>query len=298
MEKILKIFLIIVMIGIIIVIGLGIRKIAQNMYKNGNLGLDSILSNMENTSHTMKAVVIKVNEKSLIVKSGSLYSCRFAKEGNIGFKMGQEILIYYDGMIFSTYPGQISNVGKIEILKEKSDIEISEDDMRYCYSNLDNVSVVINNFSNSGISYTITDNNKYKYEFSKTYVITKKNKEIEEENKLKEEINRNALEQQLEKDKEEYKEGRNFTTGFTPPETIEQVWEEAPKVSSVESEDTGSYSENGNTFTRTYDWTNLYGKLGEGEYKFRTSIKADAVIEIDFTIDKDGKLTYSNLTYR
>ncbi len=294
MEKFLKIVLTIIIIGIIIIIGLGIKQIAIKMKENNNFGLDGLLSDMENTSHTMKAVIIKVNDTNLIVKSGSLYSCRFGEEGNIGFKMGQEILIYYDGMILETYPGQISNVEKIEILKEKSDMEISEEDMKYCYSTSDNVSVSITDFTHTGISFTIKDNNKYKYDISKNYTIVKKNKKIEEENKLIEERNKNALKQQLEKDAEEYKEGRNFTTGFTPSETTKQVWEEVPKISNITAESTGSYYENGNTYTRNYNWASLYGVLEEGEYIFKTSIKnADLIIEVDFTIDKNGKITYN-----
>ena len=306
MEKFLKIILTIIIIGIITLIGLGIKQIVIQMHKNNNFGLDGFLSDIENTTHTMKAVIIKVNDKSLMVSSidneeaGSIYSCKFAKEGDIGFKMGQEILIYYDGTILTTYPGSFSNVEKIEILKEKSEIEIPEKYMRYCYSTSDNVSISIIDFSHTGISFTITDNNKYKYDISKSYKIVKKNKEIEEENKLIEERNRNALEQQLEKEKAENKEGRNYTTGFTPPETPKQVWEEADKISNITTESTGSYFENGNTHTRYYDWARLYGYLGEGEYKFTTSLNStiDLVIEIEFSIDEYGKLTYSKPTVR
>lgn len=66
----------------------------------------------------IKAVVIKVNENSIDamiidenninVEYTSLCSVRFADEGNIGFQKGQEVLIYYDGMIEQTYPLQIS----------------------------------------------------------------------------------------------------------------------------------------------------------------------------------------------
>ncbi len=301
MERFLKIFLAIIIIGVLILIGLGMRQIIQTITRSNDLGLDNILSNLENTPKTIKAVVVKVNDKSLMVISianeevGEIYTCSFAKEGNIGFKMGQEILIHYDGTIFATYPGSFSNVEKIEVVKEKSEIEIPEKYLRYCYSSFDNVSIVINDFNNSGMTFTITDSNKYKYDYSKEYVITKKNKEIEEENKKIEERNKNALEQQLEQEKAKNQEGKNYTTGFTPPETPKEVWEEVPKISNIKSENTGSYSEVGNTYTRNYDWANLYGQLGEGEYKFRTKINEiiSKTIEINFTIDKNGKVTYS-----
>ena len=51
----------------------------------------------------------------------------FSKEGNIGFKEGQEILIYYNSSPESVIPGQIIDVGKIEIVKEQSDTTIPDE---------------------------------------------------------------------------------------------------------------------------------------------------------------------------
>ena len=71
------------------------------------------------------AVIVKVNEDSLdvmgIEDSNDLLTVSFAEEGNIGFKQGQEILIYFNGKIEDR---KIENTGNIEIIKEKSDIEI------------------------------------------------------------------------------------------------------------------------------------------------------------------------------
>ena len=83
----------------------------------------------------LKAVVVKVNEKSMLVmeteKANELISVGFTDEGNIGFKQSQEIVIYFDGMIMESYPAQIGNVQKIEIVREKSNIEISDNILRY-----------------------------------------------------------------------------------------------------------------------------------------------------------------------
>ena len=65
----------------------------------------------------LNAVIIKVNENSIetmIIDENNkkleytgLCSVKFADEGNMGFQKGQEVLIYYDGMIEQTYPLQI-----------------------------------------------------------------------------------------------------------------------------------------------------------------------------------------------
>lgn len=51
-----------------------------------------------------------------IEDSNDLLTVNFAEEGNIGFKQGQEILIYFNGKIENR---KIENTGKIEIIKEK-----------------------------------------------------------------------------------------------------------------------------------------------------------------------------------
>ncbi len=89
----------------------------------------------------------------------------FAKKGNVGYKMGQELLIYYDGMILTTFPVQFGDVGKIKILKDKSDIEISKNSLRYAYSSIDNISIIIDEFTKSDISFYIIDVNEIPYDY-------------------------------------------------------------------------------------------------------------------------------------
>lgn len=131
-----------------------------------------------NISAQIKAVVVKANENSLLVmgigETSSLYSVGFTSEGNIRFKQGQEILIHFNGTIMQTYPAQLGDVRKIEIIKEKSDVEIPQNILRYCYSSKDNVTVKINKLTKNSISYTINDTNELPYNYSNKYQILKK----------------------------------------------------------------------------------------------------------------------------
>lgn len=141
---------------------------------------DDFLNEFEENNRiaTIKAVVVKVNENSLFAmgteNATSLYSVGFTDEGNIGFEQGQEIEIYFDGTILSTYPEQLSNVEKIEITKEKSDTEIPQNILRYCYSSKENVTVSIKELTNHSISLSIEDTNELPYTYTNDYIIYQK----------------------------------------------------------------------------------------------------------------------------
>lgn len=136
-----------------------------------------------NMKSQIKVVVVKVNEHNLLVmeKEGTtaLYSIGLKNKENIEFKQGQELLIYFNGMVMETYPAQLGDIGKIEIVKEKSDIEIPDNILRYCYSSKGNVTVSISELTATGISLTITDKNELQYNYSNTYTIYKKVKNEE-----------------------------------------------------------------------------------------------------------------------
>ena len=127
----------------------------------------------DNMANTKRAVVVKVNEKSLDVMGieneygieNDLISVSFGQEGNIGFKQGQEVLIYFDGIIAESFPAQINNVGKIEIVKEKSNNEIPEDVLRFYYNSEDNVTVSIDEFTKENLLLTIEDTNENAYNY-------------------------------------------------------------------------------------------------------------------------------------
>lgn len=176
MEKVLKIILIIIIIILIatifFTIGYYISKIREGYKK------EYVIFKNDNITETKKAIVVKVNEKSLDVmdleNSRELYSVSFTSEGNIGFKQGQEILVYFDGTILMSFPGQITNVEKIEIIKEQIDTIIPDDVLRFYYSSINKVTVTINELTRNGLTFTITDKNELPYEYSNSYTIYKK----------------------------------------------------------------------------------------------------------------------------
>lgn len=238
----------------------------------------------------LKAVVVKVNEKSMLVmeteKANELISVGFTYEGNIGFKQGQEIVIYFDGMIMESYPAQIGNVQKIEIVQEKSNIEIPDNILRYCYSSKENVAVFINDFTKSSIFFNIEDKNELPYKYSNDYKIYKKVKNKDY----------TGIGHKIGEDTE------NSTAGFTGTGT-EYIWEEVEKISDIESKNTVEdlvYDPQNKTENEHYtaigkkcDWTKLYGELDEGEYEFVFSTKDSFYIRIKFEINKNGELSYS-----
>lgn len=172
MKKEFKIILVI--LGIIVLLALIFFAIDYSRVKKQEYENNNMVANM-------KAIVVKVYDKSLAaIKIGNeseLISIGF--DENIGFKQGQEISVYFDGMIMETYPAQLGNVGKIEIVKEKSDIQIPDNILRYCYSTRDKVNVTVSELTNSGITLTITDTNELPYNYSHSYTIYKevKNKD-------------------------------------------------------------------------------------------------------------------------
>ena len=72
------------------------------------------------------------------------------------------------------YPPSLDKVDKIKITKEKSDVEIPESILRYCYSSTDNVNVIISELTGKGMSITIEDTNEYPYNLFENYIIRKK----------------------------------------------------------------------------------------------------------------------------
>lgn len=246
----------------------------------------SIISK-EDFRATKKAVVVKVFENSLgvVALNGEImYYVSFAEEGNIGFKPNQEVLIYFDGMVAESYPAQIHNVGKIKIIKEKSDVEISEEVLRYFYSSKDNVSVSINKLTNTEISYTLKDTNEIPYEYQKGFKINKKNKQAEnvptiDENRIIPGTN-------------------NTTSAYLGPQEPVVLWKEVPRISQVNSETIGVYEKIDKDTTKiTYNWESLYGKLEQGEYEFvvYNTQWLSLSVRIGFTIDEKGEVAYSEI---
>lgn len=131
-----------------------------------------------NTQATIEAVVVKVNENNLLAmgikNENGLYSVGLKDFKDIKFDKGQKILIYFNGDVMESYPAQLGNINKIDIMEEKTNIDIPDDILRYCYSSRDNVKININELTNSGITLTITDKNELPYKYSHSYKINKK----------------------------------------------------------------------------------------------------------------------------
>lgn len=138
---------------------------------------EDVMLGKNNMAATMKAVIIKVYETGLMVMQIDENRSEVISLGineDIRFKRGQEILIHFNGMVMETYPAQLGSVGKIEIIKEKSDVVIPDNILRNFYSFHEKVNITISELTNTGISLTITDTNEIPYDFAHSYTIDKK----------------------------------------------------------------------------------------------------------------------------
>lgn len=122
---------------------------------------------------TEKGIIIKVEESVLKIMEfdESILIVDLEKmEGQdlSKFKEGQEILVYYDGITETMYPGRIW-ADRIKILKEETDVEIPIDVLRYANSSKENISVNIEEFTKSELKFSITDTNELPYEYDMEY---------------------------------------------------------------------------------------------------------------------------------
>lgn len=168
-----KVKIIIISIALIIILSL---LIFVSIYYSHPKYCNDLQS--ENISMTKKAIVVKVNPKHLDVMgfegNTDLYRVSYEKEENIKFKEGQEILIYYTGGILETFPAQITNTEKIEIIEEEKIHEIPKNILQFYNSSKENVKITISEFTGSFISLTIVDKNELPYNYPNSYVIRKK----------------------------------------------------------------------------------------------------------------------------
>ena len=128
-----------------------------------------------NMSVTLKAVILEVHSNRLTVMSidkEELYNVNTKTIGNKGYKKGQEILIYYDGNVATIYPAIISNVGKIEIIKEQTDIAIPDKYLEYYNKPTNNMSVSLLSLTKNGISFIVSSEIEFSSEYSENYDIS------------------------------------------------------------------------------------------------------------------------------
>lgn len=140
-----------------------------------------------NMAVTIRAIVVKAEENHLKVMGitednkanvGELYSVNLPEDIDTEFKQGQEILIYFNGYVATTFPGHIS-AGKVEIIKEKSDIEIPNEVLKVFLNRKDNVDINVSELTKKGVIYTIVDANTIPYNYPSNYKLMKKVKNPE-----------------------------------------------------------------------------------------------------------------------
>ncbi len=72
----------------------------------------------DNMAEKIKILVVGVEEQYLKAvrisdnQIGEELCVYFSEDGDIGFKRGQEVLVYFNGDILTSWPAQISNPGK------------------------------------------------------------------------------------------------------------------------------------------------------------------------------------------
>ena len=233
-----------------------------------------------------KAIIAGVNQDSLYVVDSEnqnlLYQVAFAKEGNIGFKVGQEVAIYFNGKESFTNKNGImgfENVGKIEITNSNTNYLIPEDILKKFYTTFDNVDVNVENITNKGITFTITDKNNVKYNLKNNCAL------------FRNIANKPSNEPIIGED-----------GSMTIPGYEGDKWQELAEISDDIENTANIQNIDENTNRYTYNWSNIYGNLKSGEYRFVLGdIKVESNylvirnnienISVEFELDNNGKIS-------
>lgn len=132
-------------------------------------------SNKDHMDITIKAVILEVHSNDLTVmkisEKNELYNVNVGEKGNVGYKKGQEIIIYYDGTIVTTYPERISNVEKIEIIKEQTNTTIPDRYLEYYNNPTNSMKVSLLELEKTGISFLVYSENELLSDYSEDYEI-------------------------------------------------------------------------------------------------------------------------------
>lgn len=279
MKRGLKVLIIVLVILVVLAVAILLVKHFTTNEVNNELTGNSISYDNADAIATMDVVIVRVDDTYLEVINkddpNDVMRANIPDDDINEYKQNQEVRVYYNGMINEMYPGSFDKVSKIEILKDNSDVTIPEKALKLFYSSRNNVSVSNINATQTGISFEIKDTNEYKYEYTNTYTLFKKNPEAEQ-------VKAPSM---------------PIVTGNTTSSYEGSgipLWEEASKVSDVNSEDTVT-SKNiaEDTVRKICDWTNIYGKLESGEYDFSLTVEG-FYIRIKFTVNENGEI--SNVT--
>lgn len=285
MKKIIKIFAILLLVIILIFVGL------------------QLWIYLDHTKAKKKLVVVKSYYESFyaVDEDGELYDVSFDNPRKLNgkdLKRGQEIEIYWHGTINHFSPSGIGGVRKYKILKEKSDIEIPKYAIQHCYSSTRKVMLHVRNFTNTGIEFRILDTNEIPYGYDFCYKIKKKTIQIDN-TELND--NENIVEQTVIE--------KGNTTIIEPfKSNASYEWKETELIGNIEEYDNytlevvdssyGHYDIEGK-----YDWTELYGALEPGEYKYILTLANQwdrihfSSICIEFVVDENGNISYEPATF-
>lgn len=259
MNKLVKL-LIITAISIIVLFVFIILICRPNIDKKEKITKNVIEKNYSEEISTQQAIVIKKEaERFYVVDKNELNRLlifKYNSDNNDNYKLGQEILIYYNDGIIQTAPEKISGVIKVDIINEESNIEIPEDILKYVNYSKDNILIEVAEFTNTTLAINIVDNNEFPLNYPDQYNIYKYNNShdlnyVEEE---KNELNKNLK--------------------ISQEQTVVNI-----KKSNI-------------NILKKIDWSNLYGKLEEGEYIFKMDIDLSFSILIKFKVDSDGSVLY------
>ena len=195
------IIIISVVIGILLLIAFGFMKYWEISYLGGTYNYQDdvyrltpptgllktcgVVVKVENGSAyimpTLEKPIILEPEKNTTDKDYNSAIHYIFENNKFDLKKEQEVTITYhyekDKESKYNYNAIIDN---IEIEKEKSDIEIPRDIILDAYSSKENVSIEIDKSKSDSekLIFTVTDNNEYKYDYSKMRYIINKNDEL------------------------------------------------------------------------------------------------------------------------
>lgn len=166
-----KNILIIVISIIIFILGIYYYYYSLSIVNNNNPHIEenTVMNSISNTQTIMKAVVLEIYEDKnqlLISNNKNEETLIYIDSSTIDiskFEKGQEIIIYYDNMINTSYSEEKTNIKKIEILTQKNNTTISNLE--------DNIIFEINEFNINEFIFTVTDKDKIPYTYLTNYDI-------------------------------------------------------------------------------------------------------------------------------
>lgn len=179
----------------------------------------------------------------------------------------------------ATIPENIQNVDKVKVLKRNP----NKNEKPKSFQSFNNVSILVDELTKTGISFTITDTNENPYRYPDNYQITRRDIKPQENTIVYTPISKDD-------------KSKNSIPAVSP--TQQYISSEVPRISDISPEDIAINEKqpNKNTIKKTYDWSRLYGELGSGAYTFTLFVNKSSLdhITIDFNITSEGKISFKS----